>query len=980
MLEAHHQRALLMLALLASVVVLPIGAGAECDCSRIPSLRSAVNFPAMSLWRNVSISGTAWTENGNIGLGDYLGDAAGSVSVTGKTTVVASLHHHTGTQVKISDGFVGSVTEQDMSGVVADVYAASKAFAALPPTQTFGRITRTRTITGNGCINVIQVDDVNYSSKRTLTFKGGPDDYFIVNIVAGGISIGSDAAILLDGVEPSHLLFNVVGGGAHVSISGKAGVYGTFINTDKGISISGSADNRGAYYAGENLSLSAGASWYGEPFRCDKVGSCPDPRGTGVNIQTPATPPGRSSGNTSFFYSWFDTRTYEGHLESYKVLPDASLEDRSGNDPIDPVTHEFLGSRDPWWDAGIRLRTDTSRSIFTTLSGARVDFDTSLGATELDLEAGDLPSYPNYPASGVDTLPELEDAIVAYIHGRDAFDLDGDTDTTEMRPGVLGDIFHSNILFIGSPTTLLAHEPGYAGFLAAHGTRDRVAYAGANDAMLHAFDAGAYWSATDPSVWNPGSGDELFGYVPGLLLPMASLTPKTIDSSGDRLIPGFVDGNLVAADAWIGADSANKTADGWATVLISSFGDGGEGYLALDITAPGASGGAHGPYPKLLFEFSHPDLGRTWSRPVITRVKLAGGSEDACGAKGDDGNCQERWVAIFGGGMLETGDPNEVDYVADPSSAAWQDKSKAIFMVALDDGSLLAKVGFDATGTKGHPEMRYSIPSAPAVLDLDHDGFADVVYIGDLGGQLWKWNISAVGADSADLDDLIDNWPSGRIFRAPPADMGGGAFHYHQLYHPPSAAYVNGVLHLAFGSGEKKDVLYPGDPLRDDENRFYVIRDRSPTGPAAFATLVTEALLTDVTSAASYADPANLGYFLKGEEGEKFVSDSTVFAGHVLTTSYLPEPSPTCGPGTARFYAFEIANATGFFDDNGLAEAADRHLTIGTGVPSSPRVSTASDPTQDIVFVTTSEGELIRIEPPLRDPPESSLFYWRQLF
>ncbi|MBW2270793.1 MAG: hypothetical protein JRH16_19705, partial [Deltaproteobacteria bacterium] len=58
----------------------------------------------------------------------------------------------------------------------------------------------------------------------------------------------------------------------------------------------------------------------------------------------------------------------------------------------------------------------------------------------------------------------------------------------------------------------------------------------------------------------------------------------------------------------------------------------------------------------------------------------------------------------------------------------------------------------------------------------------------------------------------------------------------------------------------------------------------------------------------------------------------------------------------------------------------DRYMDIGTGVPSNPRVSVASDPTDDVVYVTTSEGELIEIEPPLRDPPESSFLYWRRRY
>ena len=970
-------RTTLVLALAASALLLAGRAEAACDCSKLPSLRSALKYPAMSLFKDVNISGTAWAENGNVGLGNDRGKD-GKVSVSGAVTILGGVYHDFGTSVDHSDGTVGAIVEQDMSGAVADLKAAATAFAALAPTQTFTSITSSRTLTGNGCINVIRVTEGIDLGSGALTLKGGYDDYFIFNL-GKGVSLGGDAKIILDGVEPNHVLFNVISADG-ANLSGSASVYGTFLSPIGPISVSGDANNKGAYYSGDTLSLSGSATWYGQPFQCTSAVACPDPRGQGVNIQTPATPPARASGNTSFFYSWFNTTTYEGHVESYKVTPGGSLEDESGNDPIDPVTRKFLGTRDPWWDAGVRLRTNTSRKIYTTKITGQADFDTSLTAAELGIGAGDIPSYPNHPASGVDTLAELEDAIVYYVHGKDAFDLDGDGNKTEIRSTVLGDIFHSNILFIGSPTSILVHEDGYAGFLAAYKTRDRVAYAGANDAMLHAFDAGASWDQADPSAWNDGSGDERFGYVPGLLLPMASLTPKTIDNNGDRLIPGFVDGNVVAADAWLGADSGSKAAAEWATVLIASFGDGGEGYLALDITAPGAGGGPHGPYPKLLWEFSHADLGKTWSRPVITRIKQRAGASDECGPSDGDGSCQERWVAIFGGGMLETGDPDEDDYIGDPSSGAWEDKSKAIFMVALDDGSLLSKVAFDATDTTGHSAMKYSIPSSPAVLDLNYDGFADVVYIGDLGGQLWKWDISAVGTDSADPDNLIDNWASGRIFNAPPVDMGSGVKHYRQFYHPPSASYVNKVLHLAFGSAEEKDILYQGDAGKDDENRFWVIRDKKPTGASAFSTLVTEANLTDVTSLASYVDSGNLGYFFKGEEGEKFVGDSVVFAGHVLASSYVPERAPACGPGIARFYIFELGDASGFLDDNGLAEAGDRHLNVGTGVPSSPRVSMASDPEDDIVLVTTSEGELIEIEPPLRDPPESSLFYWRQRF
>ena len=54
---------------------------------------------------------------------------------------------------------------------------------------------------------------------------------------------------------------------------------------------------------------------------------------------------------------------------------------------------------------------------------------------------------------------------------------------------------------------------------------------------------------------------------------------------------------------------------------------------------------------------------------------------------------------------------------------------------------------------------------------MNFDGYADVVYIGDLGGNLWKWVITAPGDDpinntTQDNDPDQPDWPFRRIFRA----------------------------------------------------------------------------------------------------------------------------------------------------------------------------------------------------------------------
>jgi len=545
----------------------------------------------------------------------------------------------------------------------------------------------------------------------------------------------------------------------------------------------------------------------------------------------------------------------------------------------------------------------------------------------------DFAPYPNASTSGIDTYEELRLAVIDFAHGKDAFDQDGDGDQTNMRSVVLGDIFHSTPLVVeGVPWGPLEAEPGFSDFRTAYQTRDRVIYAGANDGMLHAFDGGSHQIGDDPGTpfveseyYTPGTGGELFGYIPGLLLPEIKMLSHNRPRS-----TYYVDGSPVAADAWIGDDPSSKTADEWATVLVTGFREGGPGYLALDITDPGAVAAPHGPYPKLLWEFTHAKLGEAWSQPVITRVKLAAsaGFGDHCGRTAGDGDCRERWVAIFGGGYEKGADPHSIAYEDDPAASGWTDRSRAIFMVALDNGELLASVEFDETGTEGPTEMKYALPGAPAVLDLDFDGSADVVYIGDLGGQMWKWDLSANGVDSTG-DGRIDNWTAGVFFRTDPVALPSGELRHRSFFFPPSATFLKGKLTLAFGSGEREDLHYEGEPGVDDNNRFYVVQDFAPTGATAFSSTTTEAELTDVTGLDTDPDLTDSGFFFIVEDGEKFVTDATIFAGQVIVASYNPDAGAdlceTAG-GRAFLYVVDVATGRGFFGDGdgGDPPAEDR--------------------------------------------------------
>ncbi|MBW2382632.1 MAG: hypothetical protein JRG92_03305 [Deltaproteobacteria bacterium] len=715
------------------------------------------------------------------------------------------------------------------------------------------------------------------------------------------------------------------------------------------------------------------------------------------SYSTAVVPTSRSQFGSAFYNAYFEPEEgeafWEGHLEAFTISPTGEILDKDGNPAVDPITDLPIDPPNPHWDAGVVMRTQSGRSIYTTKNDQRINFNVGnigIGATQFDgtdlgLLASEIGFYPNSASSSVTTVALLTEALTRYLHGMDGFDEDNDTDYTEMRSKVLGDIFHSSPRIVGAPSTNLFSEPGYFDYFLDYLDRDRVIYVGANDGMLHAIDAGTYTVGDDPGTteteavyYTPGSGQERFGYIPGLLLDDVKLVPRNSPRTYY-----FVDGSPVAADVWIPSSTTDitKEKDEWLTLLVTSFREGGEGYIALDVTEPGATTGAHGPYPKYLWEFTDAKLGQAWSNPIITRVKVNdGNSNDNCGFDDGDGDCREHWVAIIGGGYNVSADPNTTSFESNPANPGWSDRGKALFMIDIATGDVLARVEFDATT---NADMIYAIPSEPAVLDLNFDSFADVVYIGDTGGQVWKWDISAVGVDS-NSDNEVDNWPAGVWFRTPAETVSSGT-HFRSFFYPPAAAFDRGNLVLSFASGERDQLRYEGEALYDENNRMYVIRDDDPTGTDALTTVYTDSNLTDVTSKHMDDDPLDEGFYFQADDGEKFVSDLIVFGGKVIGVTYRPDAGSgdVCLDitGESNLYVFDLGTANGFFSNNVLLTPMEaRKSSVGGGLASTPRVSIAPDPSNDKMYIKTSKGKVLTIDPPGRDGSGAGMIYWKQNF
>jgi type IV pilus assembly protein PilY1 len=560
----------------------------------------------------------------------------------------------------------------------------------------------------------------------------------------------------------------------------------------------------------------------------------------------------------------------------------------------------------------------------------------------------------------------------------------------EVRDWRLGDIFHSNPILVGAPKTLVG-DASFLDFRASFATRKRVLYAGANDGFLHGFDAGDWdASATPPAYDVTTGGAELFGFMPWA--SRTKIKNQVIDAPSTRSY--FVDGSPQIADAWLYPTAASLTKDeaDWRTVLVGGLRQGGRHYYALDVTDPSGSTYA---YPGYLWEFPNeadpntttdpdsflPWMGQTWAQPVITRVRVD-----------YNGDTVERWVAIVTGGYSEKGDPNNALYTASNL------EGRAILMLDLKTGEVLAEQKYNHTGkcpaaaydaTIPDQFMCFAIASTPAVFDVDFDGYADVIYVGDAGGNIWKWAIRDVGEDRVNDGSGLRTqpaWEFGRFFRAPTATI-SSVVYYKSFFTAPAGALEGGKLYVTLGTGQRADLGYAGSNTTTAENnRFYVLIDpdvhESVSGIPKQEETDTDGAgpllaLTDLTSSTACTTINAPGYFFRIADGEKFVTRADIFAGYVITGSFTPAATPTdcTAKGNSSIHVFRLGCGQGYFTDG--SGNPDRDLGIGAGFPTDPQVSMGAGGSENRVFIQKSGSDLQSIETDDVDGG-GRLLYWRE--
>ncbi|WP_210396388.1 PilC/PilY family type IV pilus protein [Motiliproteus sediminis] len=431
---------------------------------------------------------------------------------------------------------------------------------------------------------------------------------------------------------------------------------------------------------------------------------------------------------------------------------------------------------------------------------------------------------------------------------------------------------------------------------------------GTNEGYLHAV--------------NINTGQEQFAFVPKELLGNLNTfyTNNVVDPR-----PYGLDGGITLWTKDINGDGDLKDTGEFAYLYVGMR-RGGRSYYALDVTDVNN--------PELMWQIDggngdFTDLGQTWSKPIKTRIRL---------------NNVKRDVLVFAGGY-DTNQDNVSTRTADSFG-------NAVFMVDAVTGAKIWSAGGDNSHDEVVGDMDYSIPSEVKVIDINRDGFVDQMYVGDMGGQIWRFDVDNEQSQPQHLVDvtkiavLADNTEAGN----------------RRFYYPPDIALaVEGkdrYLALGVGSG------YRAHPLNQViEDRFYMIKLFDVYEKPSSFTPLTENDLYDATdnhiqqgdatqkAAAELALSNNYvgrkqGWMLRmTNPGEKVLAGSATIQNQIIFTTYEPTPpnSGSCNPaqGTSRAYLVSLFNATPMLDINkdGTTNKDDRVIQLAIGsIPASPTV------------------------------------------
>lgn len=603
-----------------------------------------------------------------------------------------------------------------------------------------------------------------------------------------------------------------------------------------------------------------------------------------------------TSANGSIVYSAnFDTSNWSGDVVA---------------EPIVVGSNNQVSVSAPLWSASERLTTMNSpavnRKIFVGTGSSTSDPPATTFTWDAISSTLQAQLSKASPTSAADAKGQQR---LNFLRG----DRSLEGNPFRVRSSLLGDISNSNVVYSGAPSKAYSGT-GYAAFRSAYDNRTAAVFAGANDGMLHAFNA--------------SNGNELFAYIPSWLGPRLSALAEPDFTNNHQ---NYVDAPLAVGEAQVAA--AGVAAD-WKTVLVGGTGAGGSGVFALDVSNPSNFAASN-----VMWEFTRandPDMGQVIGQPQILKLRTDDGTSSAT----------YRWFAVVGSGVNNY----RPETTGGPFSSTG---NPALFLLALDKQPT-------ASWVEGTNYYKISLPADSTLISANATGVANFtplygingevtdIYAGDFHGNLWKltfnghtpanWNLNTLSYFNKGTSSSPQPYP----FYI--ARDGSSTPKVQPITAAPTiftGPIVSGVetFYVAFGTGK---FLESSDKISTTINSFYVIydngstaKDNSPASASAvtgrgrlvMATVNTSTKVISVPAftwgrASSNSDSTQRSgwYFDLPVTGEKSVS--AVANLGVLNAAFntlIPgSPGATAGActnnqGSGNAYSLNIATGAGTY-------------------------------------------------------------------
>ena len=416
------------------------------------------------------------------------------------------------------------------------------------------------------------------------------------------------------------------------------------------------------------------------------------------------------------------------------------------------------------------------------------------------------------------------------------------------RTHLLGDIINSRPMYVGAPSApYVISSTSYLSYAVSNMTRQPMLYVGANDGMLHAFNA--------------TTGAELFAFVPnGVFHRLMNLTAPLYNQS--HLF--FVDGSPQSADA--------QFADGsWHTLLVGGLNGGGSSIYALDVTSPTSLTNEANLANAVLWEFTDADMGLSYSEPKIAQISTSSTSSLK--------------FAVFFGNGYNSPNNNDILYAVDPQTG--QTLAKIDLCAAVSGACDASKPNGLSTVAFGQQDGLQTSPITQ-------------VYAGDLQGNLWAVDVSNTNPASWSVRLLMQARDSSGnlqpITTAPIVTLNPN--------YPRSPG-----LFVMFGTGSlltqndlsstQTQSIYSvwDNPASTTVNSRSTLQQQVLTLISAATSGLPQDILTVTNRAVNWA--TNAGWYTDLPiAGQRVITNSNIVNGSFIATLNTP-PAATCGQASS---------------------------------------------------------------------------------